>query len=179
MTSTAEVWEKFHENIYNFILKRVKNESDADDILQEVFLKIHLKKDTLRDESKLQSWIFQISRNAIADFYHTGKKTSDSEVEDLEDMDVGFYGKQEMFCCLHPFIDELPEKYKSAITLADLNGKKQHEVAEILGLSLSGAKSRVQRAREILKTKFVHCCNFSLNENGDLVGEQDCARCNH
>jgi len=179
MGSTAEVWDKFHDNIYHFILKRVKNETDTEDILQEVFLKIHLKKDTLRDESKLQSWIYQISRNSIADYYKAESKSPDNEVPDLEDVEVGFYGKQEMFCCLHPFIDELPDKYKNAIKLSDLEGKKQQEVAEIIGISLSGAKSRVQRAREILKARFVDCCNFSMDENGNLVGEQDCARCNH
>ena len=178
MGSTAEVWEKFHDNIYNFIFKRVKNESDTDDILQDVFMKIHLHKAKLKDESKLQSWIYQISRNTIADFYRSDKSNQSSEPEDLEDMDVGFYGKQEMFCCLHPFIEELPDKYKSAIKLSDLEGKKQQEVADILGITLSGAKSRVQRARDILKGRFVECCNFSMDENGHLMGEQDCPRCN-
>ncbi len=179
MTTTAEVWDKFHDNVYHFLLKRVKNETDAQDILQEVFIKIHLKKDSIQDESKLQAWIFQVARNAMNDFFRASSKSGLKEdLPDLEDEEVGFYGKQEMFCCLHPFVEELPDKYKEAIKLADLEGKKQQEVAEILNISLSGAKSRVQRAREILKTKFVSCCNFSLNEDGQLVGEQDCERCN-
>ena len=130
----------FHDNVYHFILKRVKNEADASDILQDVFVKIHLKKGSLKDESKIQAWIYQISRNAINDFFRVSGRDGDQPVPELEDQDVGFYGKQEMFCCLHPFIEELPEKYKDAIKLADVDGKKQQEVADILNISLSGAQ---------------------------------------
>ena len=175
---TTEIWNEFKDNIYHFILKRVKNESFSDDLLQDVFIKVHLNKDKLKDETKIQSWIYQITRNVINDYYNKDKKNSGEEVPDLEDEEVGFYGKQEMFCCLKPFIKELPEKYKIAIELADIDGKKQQEVAEILNISLSGAKSRVQRAREMLKTKFVACCNFTMDEDGNLIGEQDCAKCN-
>lgn len=180
MKTTSEVWDEFHDNVYNFIRKRVNNDSDTQDILQEVFVKIHLKKETLQDDSKLQSWIYQVTRNTIMDYFRSNDKQPDKiEVPELEDEEVGFYGKQEIFCCLHPFVEELPPKYKDAIKLSDFEGKKQQEVADILKISLSGAKSRIQRAREILKARFVDCCNFSINEEGQLVGEQDCPRCNH
>jgi len=180
MSSTSEVWNIFHDNIYHFIRKRIDDESDVQDILQDVFIKIHLNKDKIKDESKVQSWIYQVARNTINDFFRSkSKMLLDSDVPELEDQTVGFYGKQEIFCCLHPFVEELPEKYKEAIKLSDLEGKKQQEVADLLNISLSGVKSRIQRAREILKHKFVDCCNFSLNADGQLIGEQDCARCNH
>jgi len=180
MDSTTNVWNKFHENVHNFVRKRVDVDADIDDIVQEVFVRIHLKKESVKDDAKLQSWIYQVTRNTIADFYRQKQKEGykQDETPDIEDQDVGFYGKQEMFCCLHPFVDELPDKYREALKMSDLEGKKQQEVADTLGISLSGAKSRIQRAREILKTKFVACCNFTLNEEGELVGEQDCARCN-
>ena len=178
MSETQLVWDEFHDNVYGFILKRVQNTSDASDILQDVFVKIHTSLHSLKDESKVEAWVYQITRNSINDFYRKAKGESGEEVPDVEDMDVGFYGKQEMFCCLDPFIEELPEKYKEAIKLSDIEGKKQTEIAETLGISYSGVKSRVQRAREILKDKFVEGCNFTINEEGQLEGEQDCPRCN-
>lgn len=177
MTTTAKIWDQFHDNLYAFVLKRVRNEADTDDILQDVFIRIHQSLDKLKDEKKLESWVFQIARNATNDFFRKQSKLSGEEFPELEDQDVGFYGKQEMFCCLQPFVKELPEKYRMAIELADLQGKKQGEVAKILGISHSGAKSRVQRGREILKEKFVECCHFTIDENGKLTGEQDCERC--
>src|SRR5216683_1532991 len=73
--TTERIWEEFHPRLKQFILKRIPDQQNAEDILQEVFLKIHTRIDTLRDEEKLQSWIYQIARNAIADYYREQKAT--------------------------------------------------------------------------------------------------------
>ncbi len=67
--TTENIWETFHSGLRNFILQRVPDEQSADDVLQETFLKIHTRIATLRDEDKLQSWMYQIARHAIADYY--------------------------------------------------------------------------------------------------------------
>src|SRR5579884_302068 len=69
IVTTESLWEAFHTKLQQFILKRVQDEQNAEDILQEVFLKIHARIDTLRDEEKLQSWMYSIARNTIADYY--------------------------------------------------------------------------------------------------------------
>src|SRR2546426_2844275 len=73
--TTERVWEEFNAKLKRFILKRIPDEQNAEDILQDVFLKIHARIDTLRDEEKLQSWMYQIARNAIADYYREQKVT--------------------------------------------------------------------------------------------------------
>jgi len=183
---TSTIWNEFHDNVYGFVLKRIKDKQDTNDIVQDVFVKIHLNKHTLKDESKLQAWIYQITRNSINDYFKSVAKNKDGFldenhkiIETIEDEDISFYGKQEMFCCLGPFLDEMDKKYSVPLIMSDIKGKKLQEVADFLNISLSGAKSRVQRAREILKKDFVSCCQYSFDENGKLIGDQDCSRCNH
>ncbi len=70
---TTELWHRFGDNLRRFILNKVKDETLADDLLQEVFIRIHSKIDNLRDEAKVQSWVFQIARNRINDHYEFDK----------------------------------------------------------------------------------------------------------
>src|SRR5437764_14811132 len=73
--TTEKVWEEFHPRLKQFILKRVPDEQNAEDILQDVFLKIHTRIGTLRDEEKLQSWMYQVARNAVTDYYREQRAT--------------------------------------------------------------------------------------------------------
>src|SRR5204863_2532336 len=117
-----------------------------------VFLKIHTRIDTLRNEERLPSWIYQIARNAIADYYRERRATlALSEVpvlaEEAGDDDV----IKELIPSIKAMVDNLPADYREALYLTEYQGLTQRELAERLGLSFSGAKSRVQRAREKLK----------------------------
>src|SRR5207244_8880949 len=73
--TTERVWEECHPRLKQFLLRRIPDEQSGEDILQDVFLKIHTRIDALRDEEKLQSWIYQITRNAIADYYRHHRTT--------------------------------------------------------------------------------------------------------
>ncbi|MCC5944633.1 MAG: RNA polymerase sigma factor SigZ [Bernardetiaceae bacterium] len=179
---TTEIWHRFSNLVYAFVLKRVQNPDDARDIQQDIFLKIHTSIPQLKDKAKLEAWIFQIARHRITDYYRSQKKNYDlkeaqgayqhSTQEPIAD-------KQELFCCLHPFIQELPERYRKVLEMQALEGLSTEEIATKLSLSVSGVKSRLQRGREMMKTKFVSCCHYEVAENGKLKGEQDCPRCNH
>ncbi|NQX97509.1 MAG: RNA polymerase subunit sigma, partial [Flavobacteriales bacterium] len=57
--STEKIWENFHHQLLGFITVRVNNKNIAEDILQDVFVKIHLKSETLTEKTKLQSWLYQ------------------------------------------------------------------------------------------------------------------------
>ena len=70
---TTSIWNEFSQELLGFIKARVNNEQNAEDILQEVFIKIHTKIDTIHKHQKIASWVYQITRNAIIDFYRKKK----------------------------------------------------------------------------------------------------------
>jgi RNA polymerase sigma-70 factor (ECF subfamily) len=177
--TTEKVWEEFHPKLKQFVLRRIPDEQSSEDVLQDVFLKIHTHIDTLRDEEKLQSWIYQIARNAIADYYREHRATlALSEMP----VPVGEAGDDDVIKELIPsikvMVDSLPADYREALYLTEYQGLTQKELAERLGLSFSGAKSRVQRAREKLKKMLLDCCHFELDRRGHILDYQPrCHNC--
>lgn len=174
--NTQQIWDSLQESLFYFILKKVKDEELSRDILQEVFIKIHLNLDSLRDPSKIKPWAFQITRNQVAEHFRKTKNTVALSEFNLEQMPEEPESDEIEFCCFEDFVEELPPKYGEVINLINVEGKKQHETAEELNISLPNVKSRVYRAKEMLKQRFVECCRFSLNEHGLLIGEQNCKR---
>ena len=180
-TTTEHVWETFHAPLQQFIRHRVSDDSTAEDLLQDVFLNIHQHVDTLRDVKKLESWIYQVTRNAIIDYYRSIRTTTTLEdpealqlAEDLPDEDV----ISELFPCVRAMVTSLPAQDRQALILTEYQGLTQKELAERLGLSLSGAKSRVQRARAKLKQQLLACCHFELDRRGHVIDYQPrCACC--
>ncbi len=86
LTTTQSVWDAFHVPLQQFIRRRVSDEATAEDVLQDVFLKIHQHMETLKDVKKLEGWIYQITRNAIIDFYRSSRPTTTLEAEEVLDM---------------------------------------------------------------------------------------------
>ena len=185
--STTAIWEEFSDRLRRFILKSVQQEQDADDILQDVFYKIHDSVHNLKDGDKLESWIYQITRNAVVDHYRRRAKslTDVSEIPDVAGEDVAAAGmddsNEDVSACIRPMIADLPEKYRQAILLTEYEEMTQKELAENLGLSLSGAKSRVQRARGRLKDMLLACCHFEFDRLGNITDYQpregSCRQC--
>jgi RNA polymerase sigma-70 factor (ECF subfamily) len=179
--TTERVWEDFHTPLQQFIRKRVSDEVTAEDVLQDVFLKIHQHMETLKDVKKLESWIYQIARNAIIDSYRSSRPTTTLEAaevlalpEELADDDV----VSELLPCIRAMVRSLPEHDRQALILTEYQGLTQKELSERLGLSFSGAKSRVQRAREKLKQQLLECCHFELDRWGHVIDYQPrCACC--
>lgn len=180
--NTTHIWDKFADNVLHFIQKRIERPEDALDVRQEVFMKIHLKSTQLQDTDKMLSWIYQITRNSIHDYYrHQYKVNQEQEIwaKQIPQKEENTLEQQEIFCCLIPFLEKLPPKYKIVMLLHHQEGLKQNQIAEKLNISVSGVKSRIQRAREILKSQFTVCCGYHLGKDGYLHGEQDCEICNH
>lgn len=162
------VFRQFHKQLKRFIFSRVNDEAAADDILQEVFLKVHTNIEHLHDTSKLESWLYQITRNAIIDYYRS-KKPSLPLPEEVPDDDRAETPAQKLSTSIHRFIEQLPESYREAIKLSEIDGIPQKEVAKKLGISLSGAKSRVQRGRKMLKDLLFECCHFEFDRSGGVI----------
>ena len=173
-----KIWDEFGLKLKQFILKRVKDKSAAGDILQEVFLKIHTGLDGLKDESKLESWIFQVTRNAIADHFRRQRPQEELSEELTEDLSDDKEIVEELPPCLKEMINSLPDEYRQALILTEYQGLTQAQLAERLGISVSGAKSRVQRGREKLKEMLLACCHFELDKRGKVLDYwPNCACC--
>jgi RNA polymerase sigma-70 factor, ECF subfamily len=173
MTPVVEnIWQEFSGKLLQFIRGRVSDDATADDILQDIFLKIQSRLGQLEDTSKVQSWIFLMARNAVIDHYRLRKQTVEVQetlVADTPSDDPEIEGLKSAF---RRMIDSLPEPYREALVLTEFEGLTQKELAERIGISLSGAKSRVQRGREQLKTMLYECCTFEFDRRGRVI---DCS----
>ncbi|QDV41166.1 ECF RNA polymerase sigma factor SigH [Stieleria neptunia] len=185
--TTEQIWRELSERLRHFVQSRIPGAGDVDDILQNVFLRIHQKFDALRDTERMESWVFQITRNAITDHYR-GKRNltqeSDSLLEVTEPSSEGNVN-QEVAACIAALIDHLPEVSKRAVSMYELEGFSQAEIARRESISLSGAKSRIQRGRKKLEEILHACCQFQLDTRRNVLECEarsnektaDCDRC--
>jgi len=170
MKLTEQIWHEYQRKLRAFIYVRVNDNTVTDDILQNVFLNIHTRLGTLKDTRKLESWLYQITRHAVIDYYRSRKIMEPLPEEFIQSEDQpDNHNQQEFASCLEPMISQLPDKYREAVFLSDITGMKQKDVAEKLGLSLSGAKSRIQRGRMSLKGFFYECCEINLNKRNQIL----------
>ena len=184
---TELLWRDLRDRLRGFIARRVDNPADVDDLLQEVFLRIHQHLSTVRDTGRLVPWIFQLTRHAITDYYRAASRryeipenaASNRELSAKDhDLDPAFASDEhtlrqyELTPCLTPLIERLPEHYRDAVLLVELEGLPQRELSERLAVSLSGAKSRVQRGREKLKDLLLQCCQVELDKRGNIMDYQ-------
>jgi len=187
MNETQAIWTEFGARLRGFIAPRVGNEADADDILQEVFLRIHRYRTTVERDDRLVPWLFQVTRNAIADFYRAPERRREVPAGNAGDIEFDRGDSvpgpdepdaptsqtwRELAACLRPMIDRLPPGYREAVALVDLGGVPQREAAERAGLSVSGMKSRVQRGRQALRGLLDDCCRLELDAGGRVTDYQ-------
>lgn len=174
MNTLASIWAEFGHALTGFVRGRARSPEDAEEILQEVMLRVHRGLPGLDAQAKLGPWLHRIARNAIID--HWRAKSRRPEAEPLPDdppapppPDESASLIQAMEGCLRPILDTLPETYREAVRLADLEGMPQTDLAARLGLSPSGAKSRVQRGRALLRGAFDGCCRLTFDRRGNVV----------
>ncbi len=170
-THVGELYNRFADQLRSFIHTKVSSSPAAEDILQDVFLKVHAKISGLRDDSRIESWIYQIARNAIIDHYRTvkkGEELTESHFNIPEEKEPDAIAER-LRASLLSMANQLPSDYKEAIILIDFKGMSQKQFAERLGISLSGAKSRIQRARKMLKDMLLECCHFELDHFGAVI----------
>jgi RNA polymerase sigma-70 factor (ECF subfamily) len=177
-TDSQRVWEDFHGRLRSFVWRRVKQPADAEDVVQEIFLHVHRNLSTVKDEARLPAWIFKIARNAIVDHFRKNARPAEALAEDFdlpaptEHPEIDYSALKELAHCLEPMIETLPESYQQAIRLTELKGVTQSEAAKQTGLSVSGMKTRVQRARRKLKTMLLRCCEVELDNRRGVVAYQ-------
>lgn len=157
---------------------RVRDRAAAEDIVQDVLTRAYVHRDTLRDHRNLGEWLYQIARNAIIDHYRKRRPTEElpAGLADQEP-DTSGEAERELARCLTFFVEELPTHYRQAVILAELRGLTQRKVASKLGLSVFGAKSRVQRARRMLEVMLLECCRLEFDARGGVVGYEPKGNC--
>ncbi|MCF4172341.1 RNA polymerase sigma factor SigZ [Vibrio sp. McD22-P3] len=160
-------WQNHKTKLRNYIAKQVDDEHFVDDILQDVYIKASDNLHQLKSQESLSSWLFRIAHNTIMDHYRQ-RRDFDQLPQDLvhEEPDTAEQAHQEVSQCLRPLIDELPEQYRTPLILAELEGISQKEIAERMGISLSGAKSRIQRSRIKLREHIMRCCDIEIGHGG-------------
>ena len=161
------IWKDLSQELFTFIQSKIKEEATSKDILQETFLKIHLNIHQLKDCSKLTSWVYQITRNVINDYFRKKKNFDPIENFDLPIEEEASF--QKLTNCINSKIKQLPDIYQEAMVLTTFKNLKQTELSEYLGLSYSGTKSRVQRAKEKLIDLVADCENVETDRNGTII----------
>jgi RNA polymerase sigma-70 factor (ECF subfamily) len=172
-TSTLEdgagaLWREFSAPLRSFLRARTRSDADADDLLQDAFVRIHKRLPGLRDPAKLQGWIYRIARNAVVDHYRSRREHVPLDFE-LESGDPEGRDQVDLSLSLRRFIASLPTKYREPLVRHEFQGEPLQEVASALGLSLTATKSRVRRARMMLRKMLDQCCRFEFDRLGRVI----------
>ena len=168
--NVENIYKEYNKLLMSFIVRRVPNRYVAEDILQEVFMKVINNLGQLKNYDKLKSWLFQIARNSIIDYYRHEKQVIEPEQEFIDKTytyDEDAYTKLQVSVLM--MIQQLPLKYRQALYLADYKGLTQKEISKKLAISYACAKGRVLRARKLMKKIYLDCCHFEFELKGKVI----------
>lgn len=172
VTTPQSAFVLFGERLKRYIHQRINNSSDAQDVLQDVFERVVRNEQALRAATTPLAWLYTVARTAVIDHYRKqGRAVAMTALEadmgdvapDIESMPLDFEK------CLVPLIDTMPMKYRQALCYVDMEGGRQVDLAEQLGMSASAAKSRVQRGRKMLKDALLSCCQVELDRLNTVI----------
>lgn len=186
-----QIYAEFRPKIHRFLMG-VLGEYEAEDLTQEVLLKVNRSLDTFRGESELSTWIYRIATNAALDRLRspsfqrieqkcaTNPAVTDMESENddiarqLEEkaplVEHQVYRK-EMNECILGYVNSLPETYRIVLVLREFEELSNNAIAEILGVTLDTVKIRLHRAREKLKVMLAQNCGSEWVEGNEFVPE--------
>ena len=190
--SDLELWRTLNARLVAFVRRRVGDPHAAEDVAQEVLLRLYRGLDQLRAGDRLDAFAYRIARNAIIDHYRSTASAKelpsppDALLERIDadggtdDDPEAVAGPQELARCLQPLVRRLPDRYREALTLTDLGELSQVQAAEAVGLTVPGMKARVQRGRAQLHELLVRCCDVAHGEDrrisrGQRTGPCACA----
>lgn len=163
-----DIWSEYRASLKSFLSSRIYDSDEVDDLLQEILIKTHDKLHTIRSESSIKSWLFQVANNAIMDFYRKKSRLPEFSDEEPWYVEEEINSEHPLLRCIEPFIQALPEESAGLLTAIDLEGQSQKAYAEELGISYSTLKSRVQKSRSQLRSLFEKCCHLTLDSSGNI-----------
>jgi RNA polymerase sigma-70 factor (ECF subfamily) len=175
-TDFRKIYDTFQPKILRYLTHLV-GEPEAEDLAQEVFVKVSQALSRFRQESHLSTWIYRIATNAAIDrrrsraFQETIRQQSSSEVmaEEMTDPVEGQLIRKEMNACIRGFVENLPTNFRSVVVLSELEELSNEAIAEVLGISLATVKIRLHRARTLLRKEFATRCDFYRDEGNVLL----------
>jgi RNA polymerase sigma-70 factor (ECF subfamily) len=176
--TTERVWAELRDSLSAWFRRRVRDPHAAEDLLQETFVRVHAGLGELRRPDRIAPWVQSIARNVLRDHWRAHRPDAASDALDPDafnmdelppaEEDAGNHNT-EVTGWLRGLIASLPSEYRDAVLASELGDLTQRELASRLGLSLSGAKSRVQRGRAKLEEQLKACCRFELDRRGNVV----------
>lgn len=165
-----QVWQEHSQVLRDFLQQRTREQALTDDMLSDVMLKVYKNCERLAEVKDVRAWLVRIAQNTLIDHYRKSKPTSLLTAEALEEAPENeMLPEQRLAACLGEMLSLLPEGDRLPLQWADLQGLPQEEVARRLGMSLSGAKSRIQRARVKLKQQIEACCKVETDAQGRIA----------
>jgi len=159
-------WSACEAELRGYLCHRLGHLEDAEELLQEVFIKAMRQGEQFCGVDNPRAWLFQVARNALADRWRLSHQHLPLPDDLAAPSPDGASPVDDLSQCLPRVLAELSAEDRLAITFCDIEGRSQQELAEHLGLSLSGAKSRLQRARQRLKQKMETGCQVRFDETG-------------
>ena len=161
----------FAPRLRAFIRRRVRDDDVADDLAQETLLKVYRSRATLRDDTRLEAWLYRIARGTIIDHYRRERPHVELPASVAgETPDEVAALRARIVISMKNFLEELPAAYREPVRLAELEGLPLARIALRLDLSLTAVKSRVRRGRAMLKKKLQACCRFEHDRLGQVIG---------
>jgi RNA polymerase sigma-70 factor, ECF subfamily len=185
LTRTDGPWIETRAELLAFVERRVANRETAEDIVHDLLERLH--RTDPATITNVHAWLYRSARNAIVDHYRTrGAIPVDVVVDELAGVDDARSANepaaavQELARCLRPLVNQLPDEYRDAVTLVDLDGHTHHAAAQLVGVSTSGMKSRVQRGRKKLAALLHDCCVIDTSGGAidDYTPRDEVCHCN-
>ncbi len=180
----SDAWNRFRDRLRAFALRRVGSSADADDVVQDVLVRLMEHRDRI-ESGRVAAWLFTTARNAIIDRRRrSGREGLVAADADALRADEGEKAEPvaEMAACVQPLLAMLSVEDRDVLEMVELAGESQAELAACLNVAPSTVKSRVQRARQRLRDHFERCCTIELDFRGvphDFAsrGNPDYPRC--
>lgn len=168
MNCLTHAWTAHEPELRGWLRRQLRNPAEVEDLLQDLFLKALRQGDRFCSIHNARAWLFEVARNALADHLRVVRNTVELP-DDLPALIVETAAVDTLTACLPRVLSELSAEDREAITLCDLQGMAQADFAVAKGLSLSAAKSRVQRARQRLRAQMSLACQVHLDEAGHVA----------
>lgn len=181
-----DIHNKYRPAIIRYLIGLTGSNDEAEDLTQEVFIKVNNSLEKFRGDSSLSTWIYKIATNIANDHFRSAsfrkikKQTvSSSNLDDEGKGDIALINikkpspeqqmiNDEMSNCIHNYINILNENYRTVILLCDYEGLKNKKTAEVLEVSIETVKIRLHRARAKLKEMMNNGCDIYNGHNGEM-----------
>lgn len=177
MLQVDRLWRALGSDLRAYLSRRISDPAAVEDLLQDVFLRVHARAATLPEDADVPGWVFTIARHAAIDHLRKKRVGDELDVETTAGNDLTLEVSESLERrarlvlghWLAASIEQLDEPYRSALTRVELEGMSQRDAAAELGISYSAVKSRVQRGRAKLRQALLRCCEVELDRRGGVV----------